>query len=279
MALTMRLAAAGELMGVAVIDHLVLGDGRYCSLKELGCVLMAKILYFDCFAGASGDMILGALIDAGLPLEALEAALGQPDDPRLSADRRPRAALRSVGDQVPRARAGCGRRPTIMRHDDGHEHRAHAHEHAHDGARARPRTRGRPPARAPAANRADAHAHRSLAEINDLIDGSALSPGGAGAGDRAVPAAGRGRGGDSPDAGRAGAPARGRRPRLDHRHRRARSSAMEWFGADRVVASPLNVGGGMVQVRARRVPGAGAGHGAAAGRRARSTRAACRWRP
>ena len=35
-ALTMRLAAAGELMGVAVIDHLVLGDGRYCSLKELG---------------------------------------------------------------------------------------------------------------------------------------------------------------------------------------------------------------------------------------------------
>ena len=35
-ALTMRLAAAGELMGVAVIDHLVLGDGRYCSLKEMG---------------------------------------------------------------------------------------------------------------------------------------------------------------------------------------------------------------------------------------------------
>jgi DNA repair protein RadC len=35
-ALTMRLVAAGELMGVAVIDHLVLGDGRYCSLKEMG---------------------------------------------------------------------------------------------------------------------------------------------------------------------------------------------------------------------------------------------------
>ena len=37
---------------------------------------MSKILYFDCFSGASGDMILGALIDAGLPIEELRAALG-----------------------------------------------------------------------------------------------------------------------------------------------------------------------------------------------------------
>ena len=30
-----------------------------------------KIAYFDCIAGASGDMILGALVDAGLPLDDL----------------------------------------------------------------------------------------------------------------------------------------------------------------------------------------------------------------
>lgn len=30
-----------------------------------------KLAYFDCISGASGDMILGSLIDAGLPLERL----------------------------------------------------------------------------------------------------------------------------------------------------------------------------------------------------------------
>ncbi len=41
-----------------------------------------KIAYFDCFAGAGGDMILGALLDAGLSLQQLQhelAKLGLPD--------------------------------------------------------------------------------------------------------------------------------------------------------------------------------------------------------
>jgi uncharacterized protein (TIGR00299 family) protein len=36
---------------------------------------MAKAAYFDMFSGASGDMILGALVDAGLPLEDLATGL------------------------------------------------------------------------------------------------------------------------------------------------------------------------------------------------------------
>ena len=34
-----------------------------------------KILYLDCFAGISGDMMLGALLDLGLDLEVLQQEL------------------------------------------------------------------------------------------------------------------------------------------------------------------------------------------------------------
>lgn len=37
---------------------------------------LTQIAYFDCFSGASGDMILGALLDAGLEVDELNQALG-----------------------------------------------------------------------------------------------------------------------------------------------------------------------------------------------------------
>src|SRR2546427_2019533 len=36
---------------------------------------MARIAYFDCPSGAAGDMIMGALVDAGAPFEALRDGL------------------------------------------------------------------------------------------------------------------------------------------------------------------------------------------------------------
>jgi uncharacterized protein (TIGR00299 family) protein len=38
---------------------------------------MTRVAYFDCFSGASGDMILGALLDAGLDFEALQGEVGK----------------------------------------------------------------------------------------------------------------------------------------------------------------------------------------------------------
>ena len=40
-----------------------------------------RIAYFDCIGGASGDMILGALLDAGLPLQVLQDAIAALDLP------------------------------------------------------------------------------------------------------------------------------------------------------------------------------------------------------
>ncbi len=47
------------------------------------------LAYFDCFSGISGDMTLGALVDAGLPLDHLRAELAKlpVDGYALAADR------------------------------------------------------------------------------------------------------------------------------------------------------------------------------------------------
>ncbi|MBQ9707936.1 MAG: hypothetical protein IJV66_01980, partial [Firmicutes bacterium] len=33
---TKRLMEVGELMGIPVIDHIIVGDGAYCSMKDDG---------------------------------------------------------------------------------------------------------------------------------------------------------------------------------------------------------------------------------------------------
>jgi len=99
---------------------------------------MATILYFDCFAGIAGDMVLGAMVDAGLPLDKLEAALG---------------SLSLPGSMIwagPVLRSGVG--ATKFRVHEARDERA-AHHHAG----------------------AEGHPHRTLAEITGLIEGSALS--------------------------------------------------------------------------------------------------------
>lgn len=40
-------------------------------------VIKMRIAYFDCFSGASGDMILGSLLDAGLSLEHLKKQISK----------------------------------------------------------------------------------------------------------------------------------------------------------------------------------------------------------
>ena len=236
-----------------------------------------KLLYFDCFSGASGDMILGALLDAGLPLEALREALGSlgVDDYELAADpvlragvsatrfrlieRAPAVTVAVGGKAAPAAAEALpadarapghdhthGHRHVGGSHDHEHAHAEHANpEHAHRGHAGphRHEDGGGSPAPGPHGHE---HVHRSLPDILALIEGSALSPA-----------------------------ARRKARHLFERLAEAEAAihqmpvervhlhevgaldsiidivgavfAIEWFGADRVVVSPMNVGGGMVR--------------------------------
>jgi uncharacterized protein (TIGR00299 family) protein len=179
---------------------------------------MSRILYFDCFSGASGDMVLGALVDAGLPFEELRAALGSlaMDGATVSARKVLRAGLSATKFSV---------------HDHPHhDHPRHDHSHGHEHA---------------TAEAVHAHGHRSLAEINNLIERSALS---ASAKIRARELFQR--------LGEVEAAIHQVPVNEIHLHEVGALDsiidivgsvfALEWFKADRIVSSPLNVGGGMV---------------------------------
>src|SRR5262245_42672745 len=172
---------------------------------------MARVLYFDCFSGLSGDMALGALLDAGLPFDDLQRALGSLalDDAHVHAHRVLRAGVAATKFSV-----------------HATEHGAHEHRHDHHGAHDH--------------HHGQAHgdgAHRNLEEIFHLIDHSSLTPPGR---ERAKAMFRR--------LGEAEAAIHHMPVDRVHLHEVGGIvHAMEWASADRVVCSPLNVGGGMVQ--------------------------------
>ena len=71
-----------------------------------------RIGYFDCFSGVSGDMILGALVDAGLGVERLQATVAGLG---LS-------GIRITAEQVKRG-AFVGTQVHVRTDDHGHPHR------------------------------------------------------------------------------------------------------------------------------------------------------------
>lgn len=109
---------------------------------------MATVLYLDCFSGISGDMVLGAFLDAGLPLADLRGALGSLalDGVEIHAERVLRAGVSATKCHVVDREAFAG---------------PHVHRDGQSGT-----TSG------------VGHGHRSLKEIIALVNRSALSASG-----------------------------------------------------------------------------------------------------
>lgn len=191
-----------------------------------------RVLYFDCFSGAAGDMVLGALLDAGLPLEALRAALGPmlPPGAGVTADRVVKRGIAATKFRLVQAGASQSPEPHADHHHHGPDAAGGQHHHPESPVPARPH----------------AHGHRTMAEIHALIDSSSLSAKarqGAGAlFDRLADA----------EAAIHQVPVE----RIHLHEVGALDSivdivgavfALEWFAADRILSSPLNVGGGTVE--------------------------------
>ena len=77
-----------------------------------------KIAYFDCFAGASGDMILGALLDAGLELEKLQAEISKLGLEKCGVD---------AAEAMKKGLSGTRAVVTIDQEHHGHHHRHLSH--------------------------------------------------------------------------------------------------------------------------------------------------------
>ena len=197
---------------------------------------MSKTLYIDCFSGIAGDMFLGACLDLGLPFEALREALGSLaiDHGTIKSERVLRAGVSATKFTLVEP-ALDARQPTSIHAAADHvraaerHHRAHAHEHGHDHH-----------------THDSAGGHHRLEDIEGYIDRSALS---AAARARAAGLFRR----------LAEAEAAIHQMPIDRVHLHEVGAldsivdivgsvfAMEWLGADHVVASPVNVGSGTVR--------------------------------
>ena len=93
-----------------------------------------KILYFDCFSGISGDMTMGALLDAGGDAEALKrdlAKLNLGDAFHLHIQKKLKNGVMSTHVDVATDHVH-GDHDHEHHHDHDHDEHDHDHEHEHD---------------------------------------------------------------------------------------------------------------------------------------------------
>ena len=196
-----------------------------------------RIAYLECFSGISGDMFLGALVDAGVPARVLEEtvrALGV--GAKLEISRAVRSGISAakvdvyVDGEKDLPREEYWERPE---HEHLHSHELHGHPHSHPGETG--------------TGVSAPHEHsRGLSEIRRIISGASISEGAKKTAIAIFEALGR-------------AEAKIHNTPIEsvHFHEVGAVDAMvdivcaavgaEALGVDEIICSPLNVGGGTVK--------------------------------
>jgi uncharacterized protein (TIGR00299 family) protein len=146
-----------------------------------------RIAYLDCFSGMSGDMFLGALVDAGVPPRLLEETVAALDvGARLEISRVTRSGITATkvdvyshGEKDLPREVYWEQRERSERHPHGHDHEHHHHGedhgHEHEVVALREHNFTQEPSRAgvPAPHE---HAHgRGLKEIRGIIAKAAIT--------------------------------------------------------------------------------------------------------
>src|SRR6185437_8591800 len=86
-----------------------------------------RIGYLECFAGISGDMMLGALVDAGVPFSVLEeTATALNVGARLELQKVMRGGLTATKVDV------IAPEQSAATHEHAHDHAPHSHENSQD---------------------------------------------------------------------------------------------------------------------------------------------------
>jgi pyridinium-3,5-bisthiocarboxylic acid mononucleotide nickel chelatase len=137
-----------------------------------------RIAYLDCFSGISGDMFLGALVDAGVSFRLFEDAVAALDvGARLEISRVVRGGIAATKvDVYSHGEKDLPREVFWEQHERGHSP-AHSHSHGHEQHEAAVRQHSRSQhfsrAGAPAPHE---HGHgRGLKEIRQIIEKAAIS--------------------------------------------------------------------------------------------------------
>lgn len=132
-----------------------------------------RIAYLECFSGISGDMFLGALVDAGVPLELFTRTVAALKlDARLEVSRVERSGISATkldvivaGEKELPREEFWAKQGHSHEHEHSHEHNhSHGHPHGHEHEHSHSHGHG------------EKHAHRGLKEIREIIGHAEISP-------------------------------------------------------------------------------------------------------